>query len=64
MKFGKLAFAQRDKRSPEESDLVRRLDIFLMTFGCISQVIKCETFGRGFFMYELMNHFRSRSAKY
>ena len=28
------------KRSPEERDLVRRLDIFLMTFGCISQVIK------------------------
>lgn len=27
-------------RSPEERDLVRRLDIFLMTFGCISQVIK------------------------
>ena len=28
------------KRSPAERDLVRRLDIFLMTFGCISQVIK------------------------
>ncbi len=27
-------------RSPAEKDLVRRLDIFLMTFGCISQVIK------------------------
>jgi len=23
-----------------ERDLIRRLDIFLMTFGCISQVIK------------------------
>ena len=28
------------KRSKEERDLVRRLDIFLMTFGCLSQVIK------------------------
>lgn len=26
-----------DIRSPEEKALVRRLDIFLMTFGCISQ---------------------------
>jgi hypothetical protein len=26
-----------DVRSPEEKALVRRLDIFLMTFGCISQ---------------------------
>ncbi|KAH8896357.1 major facilitator superfamily transporter [Thozetella sp. PMI_491] len=42
MKFGELAFAKRHKRSPEESNLVRRLDIFLMTFGCISQVIKCK----------------------
>jgi hypothetical protein len=32
--------APAPKRSPEEQDLVRRLDIFLMTFGCISQVIK------------------------
>lgn len=32
--------APTPKRSPEERDLVRRLDIFLMTFGCISQVIK------------------------
>lgn len=24
-------------RTPEELDLVRRLDVFLMTFGCISQ---------------------------
>lgn len=32
---------QRDEtRSPLERDLVRRLDIFLLTFGCISQVIK------------------------
>lgn len=28
------------KRSAEERDLVRRLDIFLMSFGCLSQVIK------------------------
>lgn len=27
-------------RSPAEKAFVRRLDIFLMTFGCISQVIK------------------------
>ncbi|KAI1855608.1 hypothetical protein JX266_000473 [Neoarthrinium moseri] len=40
MRFGSLAFAQRHERSPDERDLVRRLDIFLMTFGCISQVIK------------------------
>ena len=32
--------ATTPKRSPEERDLVRRLDFFLMTFGCISQVIK------------------------
>jgi hypothetical protein len=32
---------QRDgERSPLERDLVRRLDIFLLTFGCVSQVIK------------------------
>ncbi|ORY57753.1 major facilitator superfamily transporter [Pseudomassariella vexata] len=35
-----IAFAKRHERSPEERSLVRRLDIFLMTFGCISQVIK------------------------
>ncbi|KAI0602370.1 major facilitator superfamily transporter [Biscogniauxia sp. FL1348] len=40
MRFGKLAFVQTHNRTPEERDLVRRLDIFLMTFGCISQVIK------------------------
>ncbi|KAK3332892.1 MFS general substrate transporter [Cercophora scortea] len=33
-------FQPQEKRSPLERDLVRRLDIFLMTFGCISQVIK------------------------
>lgn len=34
----RVAFLQRhEKRSPLEQDLVRRLDIFLMTFGCISQ---------------------------
>ncbi|KAK3693168.1 MFS general substrate transporter [Podospora appendiculata] len=30
-------FQPQEKRSPLERDLVRRLDIFLMTFGCISQ---------------------------
>ncbi|KAI0378174.1 putative allantoate permease [Hypomontagnella monticulosa] len=40
MAFGRTALAQRHERTPEERDLVRRLDIFLMTFGCISQVIK------------------------
>ncbi|KAI7256223.1 major facilitator superfamily transporter, partial [Hortaea werneckii] len=35
------AFLQpKQQRSKEERDLVLRLDIFLMTFGCISQVIK------------------------
>ncbi|KZF23089.1 MFS general substrate transporter [Xylona heveae TC161] len=29
----------QDERTPEERDLVRRLDIFLMTFGCISQAL-------------------------
>lgn len=33
-------FRQHAERSPLERDLVRRLDIFLMTFGCVSQVIK------------------------
>ncbi|KAI3392023.1 hypothetical protein diail_6350 [Diaporthe ilicicola] len=33
-------FSHHAERSPLERDLVRRLDIFLMTFGCISQVIK------------------------
>jgi hypothetical protein len=37
MKFGTLAFTQRHERSTEERSLVRRLDIFLMTFGCVSQ---------------------------
>ncbi|KAK0642395.1 Pantothenate transporter FEN2 [Lasiodiplodia hormozganensis] len=32
--------AAKEPRSPAERDLVRRLDIFLMTFGCISQIIK------------------------
>ncbi|KAL3301351.1 major facilitator superfamily transporter [Colletotrichum asianum] len=36
--LGNLAFAARHERTPEEAKLVRRLDIFLMTFGCISQV--------------------------
>ncbi|KAK3342561.1 MFS general substrate transporter [Neurospora tetraspora] len=39
----RLVFLQRDdenERSPLEKDLVRRLDVFLLTFGCISQVIK------------------------
>ncbi|KAH8674233.1 major facilitator superfamily transporter [Xylariales sp. PMI_506] len=40
MQFGRLAFTERHERTPEERSLVRRLDIFLMTFGCISQVIK------------------------
>ncbi|KAJ9627640.1 hypothetical protein H2203_002852 [Taxawa tesnikishii (nom. ined.)] len=34
------AVLQQEHRSAEERSLVRRLDIFLMTFGCISQVIK------------------------
>lgn len=42
MKFGQLAFAQRHERTAEEKSLVRRLDIFLMLFGCVSQVIKCK----------------------
>ncbi|KAM7183643.1 putative transporter [Naviculisporaceae sp. PSN 640] len=37
----RIAFLQRhEKRSPLEQDLVRRLDMVLLTFGCISQVIK------------------------
>lgn len=44
MKFytkNKPAFlAPAAERTKEERDFVRRLDIFLMTFGCISQVIK------------------------
>ncbi|KAJ4394472.1 hypothetical protein N0V93_003690 [Gnomoniopsis smithogilvyi] len=37
----RVAFFQgHAERSPLEKDLVRRLDIFLMTFGCISQIIK------------------------
>ncbi|KAJ5756672.1 allantoate permease [Penicillium manginii] len=44
--MGLLSFLRRDEtepsyvRSSEEKALVRRLDIFLLTFGCISQVIK------------------------
>lgn len=33
-------FRHHEERTPLERDLVRRLDIFLMTFGCVSQVIK------------------------
>lgn len=33
-------FRHHAERTPLERDLVRRLDIFLMTFGCVSQVIK------------------------
>lgn len=33
-------FRPHGQRSPEERDLVRRLDLFLLTFGCVSQVIK------------------------
>ncbi|KAK2776021.1 hypothetical protein FQN53_002915 [Emmonsiellopsis sp. PD_33] len=39
-RFGRLQTATKHVRSPEEAALVRRLDIYLMTFGCISQVIK------------------------
>lgn len=41
--MGILSFLRRDEtepsyvRSSEEKALVRRLDIFLLTFGCISQ---------------------------
>jgi hypothetical protein len=41
--MGLLSFLRRDEtepsyvRSSEEKALVRRLDIFLLTFGCISQ---------------------------
>lgn len=28
------------ERSPEEKALVRRLDTFFLTFGCLSQIIK------------------------
>lgn len=41
--MGILSFFRRDEtepsyvRSSEEKALVRRLDIFLLTFGCISQ---------------------------
>lgn len=39
--LGRVAFFRgHTERSPLERDLVRRLDIYLMTFGCISQVIK------------------------
>jgi hypothetical protein len=33
-------FQPSSKGSPIERDLVYRLDVFLMTFGCISQIIK------------------------
>ena len=53
---GRIALFQRhEKRSPLERDLVRRLDIFLMTFGCISQgesvlawfLFRCGRFSAG-----------------
>ncbi|PGG96121.1 hypothetical protein AJ79_09718 [Helicocarpus griseus UAMH5409] len=37
---GRFAPTAKHVRSSEEKALVRRLDIFLLTFGCISQVIK------------------------
>ncbi|OOO06664.1 major facilitator superfamily MFS_1 [Aspergillus oryzae] len=39
-KFSRTALARHHVRSPDEKALVRRLDIFLLTFGCLSQVIK------------------------
>ncbi|KAJ5783111.1 hypothetical protein N7457_004885 [Penicillium paradoxum] len=38
--FRRDASTDVDIRSPDEKALVRRLDIWLMTFGCLSQVIK------------------------
>lgn len=38
--FGRPAVLAKHERTPAEKSLVLRLDIFLMTFGCISQVIK------------------------
>ncbi|KAG7109192.1 MFS transporter PfmaC like protein [Verticillium longisporum] len=38
--FQRLAIAKKHHRSPEERAFVRRLDIFLMSFGAFSQVIK------------------------
>ncbi|TLD20761.1 hypothetical protein PspLS_08362 [Pyricularia sp. CBS 133598] len=38
--FDKFAFAKRHERTPEERAYVRKLDICLMTFGCISQIMK------------------------
>jgi hypothetical protein len=35
--FRRNASTDVDIRSPEEKALVRRLDMFLMTFGCLSQ---------------------------
>lgn len=35
--FRRKASTNVDFRSPEEKALVRRLDMFLMTFGCLSQ---------------------------
>ncbi|KAB8237126.1 hypothetical protein ETB97_010302 [Aspergillus alliaceus] len=39
-KLGLTALARHHERSSDEKALVRRLDIFLLTFGCLSQVIK------------------------
>ncbi|KAH6887731.1 putative allantoate permease [Thelonectria olida] len=39
-KFGRSPLQVHHERTHEEKALVRRLDIFLMTFGCISQIIK------------------------
>ena len=38
--------ASHKERSPLERDLVRRLDIFLMTFGCTSQGAQHPSFTR------------------
>lgn len=35
--FKRLAIAKKHERSPEERAFVRRLDFFLLTFGCLSQ---------------------------
>ncbi|EOO02300.1 putative major facilitator superfamily transporter protein [Phaeoacremonium minimum UCRPA7] len=36
----RLVWFQKQETTPLERDLVRRLDLFLMSYGCISQVIK------------------------
>ncbi len=36
-KFVGFALAEHQPRSPEENAMVRRLDMWFMTFGCISQ---------------------------